>query len=321
MMTIKFLIAAAIAVVSASNAGAAFANTYPSRPITIQVAYPAGGSTDRQVRLLASLVSKTLGQPIVVENKPGAGGTLAASNLAASGKPDGYTLAQAPVTVFRLPQMHKTNWDPLRDFTYVTGLSGYVLGIAVRADSEFKSWDDVVRYTRANPSKITYCSVGIGSTQHLGMSELQRQTGLQMNHIPYKGGAETARAILAGEVMLAADAISTLTALGDKVRILMVWESERYPGLPDVPTARELGMDVVFQSPYGLVGPKGMPAEVVNKLNDAFQKALQDPQHIELLKTIKQTVWQRSPAEYSSYAKQAFEQERKLLEIAGLLAK
>lgn len=317
----KFFVMAWMAVSALVVVSPSHAEAFPTRPITIQVAYPAGGSTDRQIRVLAELVSKQLGQPVIVENKPGAGGTIAASSLAATGKPDGYTLAQAPVTLFRMPHMQKVNWDPLRDYTYVTGLSGYVLGIAVPSDSPFKTWNDVVRYARENPGKLSYCSVGIGSTQHLGMSDLERKTGLKLNHIPYKGGAETARAILAGEVMLSADAISTLTSLGDKVRILMVWEPQRYPGLPDVPTARELGIDIVYQSPYGLVGPKGMPREVVNKLHDAFQKALNDPKHIEVLKSIKQTVWQRSPEEYERYAKQAVEQERKLLENAGLLAR
>lgn len=317
----KMVVMMSVCVSGVAGHAQSYADAFPTRPITIQVAYPAGGTTDRQIRVLADLASKQLGQPIIVENKPGAGGTIAASSLAATGKPDGYTLAQAPVTLFRLPHMQKVNWDPLRDFTYVAGLSGYVLGIAVPADSRFKTWDDVVRYARANPGMLSYCSVGIGSTQHLGMSDLERKTGLKFNHIPYKGGAETARAILAGEVMLSADAVSTLTALGDKVRLLMVWEPQRYPGLPDVPTARELGIDIVYQSPYGLVGPKGIPPHIITKLHDAFQKALADPRHLEVLDAIKQTAWQRSPADYERYAKQAFEQERVLLENAGMLAK
>ena len=291
---------------------------FPSRAITVRVAYPPGGSTDRQIRLLADLVGKQLGQPVVVENVSGAGGTLAASGLLGRAAPDGYTLAQAPVTMFRLPHMQKTAWDPLRDFTYVTGISGYLLGFGVRADSPFKSWQDVADYARKNPGALSYASVGIGSTQHLGMTELERQTGLKFNHIPYKGGAETAKALLAGEVMVNADAISTLTALGDKVRILMLWEPQRSALLPDVPTARELGIDLVLQSPYGLVGPKGMPREVVQILSDAFSKALDDPRHVELLAAIKQTAWHRTPQEYAAYARQASEQERALLQSAGL---
>ncbi|KRB86978.1 tripartite tricarboxylate transporter substrate binding protein [Noviherbaspirillum sp. Root189] len=319
-MSIKaFILAVCASITACLNVTVAQAETFPSRPITIQVAYPAGGSTDREIRVLANLASKELGQPVIVENKSGAGGTLAASTLASTGKPDGYTLAHAPVTVWRMPHMQKVSWDPLRDFTYVTGLSGYLLGVAVRSDSEFKSWNDIVKYARANPGKVSYCSVGIGSTQHLGMAEIERQTGLKFNHIPYKGGSETARALLSGEVMISADAISTLTMLGDKARILMLWEPERYAGLADVPTARELGINLVSQSPYGLVGPKGMPPEVVQKLHRAFDKALNDPQHLEVLKSIHQTLWRKTPEEYAAYAKTAFEKERKSLEQAGLL--
>lgn len=305
---------AGLAVASAASA----APVFPARPITVQVAYSPGGSTDRQLRVLAELVSQQLGQPIIVENRPGAGGTMAAGTLAMKGPADGYTLAQAPVSVFRLPHLQQVNWDPLRDFTYVTGLSGYLLGVAVRSDSPFKTWQDVADYARAHPGEVSFASVGIGSTQHLGMTELQRQTGLQLNHIPYKGGAETARALLGGEVTINADAISTLTGLGDKARILMIWEPERSPALPNVPTARELGIDLVLQSPYGLVGPKGMPPDVVQKLHAAFSKALDDPRHLELLTTINQTAWHRNPEEYAAYARQAYKDERRLLENAGL---
>jgi len=292
-------------------------STFPDHPITIRVAYPAGGSTDREIRVLAQLVSKELGQPLIVENHSGASGTLAASGIIRMA-PDGYTLAHAPITIFRMPYMQQTSWDPLRDFTYVAGLSGYMLGIGVRADSNFKTWQDVADFAHKNPGVITYASVGVGSSQHLGMAELERQTGLKFNHIPYKGGAETAKALLAGEVVLNADAISTLTSLGDKARILMLWSPERSPALPGVPTARELGIDLVMESPYGLVGPKGMPNEIVQTLSKAFAKALNDPSHLELLNSIQQTVWHRTPEEYAAYAHKAFEEEHTLLKNVGL---
>jgi tripartite-type tricarboxylate transporter receptor subunit TctC len=299
------------------------ADNYPNRPIVLQVGFSAGGATDRQFRTLAHIASKHLGQTVVVENKPGAAGTLAASTLAMSGKTDGYTLAQAPVGVFRVPHMQSVNWNPLRDFTYVIGMSGYVLGVAVRADSPFKSWDDVARYARANPGKLSYASTGVGGTMHLAMTDIEKRTGLQFNHIPYKGAADSSRALLSGEVMLQTDAVSGFAemAAAGKTRILMVWEPQRHPDLPDVPTARELGLDIVYQSPFGLVGPAGMPPEVVEKLHDAFRKALQDPEHLKLLKQIYQTLWYQSPAQYAAYAKSAFEQERKLMEQAGLLTK
>lgn len=315
-----FLKAGALAL-SAIAAVASAADNFPVRPITLQVAFPPGGATDRQLRHLASVASKHLGQTIVVDNKPGAAGTVAASTLALSGKPDGYTLAQAPVGVFRVPHMQQVQWNPVRDFTYVMGLSGYVLGMAVRADSPFRSWEDVVRHARAKPGTVSYSSTGIGGTLHMAMADIESRTGLKFNHIPYKGAAEASLALLGGQVDLQVDALSGFagSAAAGKTRVLMVFEPERYAGLPNVPTARELGLDAVYQSPYGVVGPKGMAPEVVEKLHQAFKKALQDPEHLQLLKDIHQTVWYRSPADYAAYAKDAYVQEQVLLKQAGLL--
>lgn len=298
-------------------------NDFPTRPITLQVGFSAGGPTDRQFRLLAQLASKTLGQPVIVDSKPGVAGTLAASSLAMGGKADGYTIAQAPVGVFRIPHLQNVSWDPTRDFSYIIGLSGYVLGIAVRSDSEFKSWGDVIRYAKANPGKLSYASTGVGGTLHLAMEDIAIRTGVKFNHIPYKGAADSARALLAGEVMLQADAVSGFTPLAEagKARVLMVWEPQRYAGMPTVPTARELGIDIVYQSPYGLVGPKGMAPETVTRLHDAFKKALDDPEHLKLLGQINQSLWYQSPQAYAAYAREAMVQERKLLDHVGLLPK
>lgn len=303
--------------------GAAQAQTFPSRPITLQVAFSPGGATDREFRLLAILAARQLGQNVIVDNKPGVAGTLAASSLALTGKPDGYTLAQAPVGVFRIPHMQSVQWDPLRDFTYVIGLSGYVLGVAVRADSPLKTWADVVRQAREQPGSVSYASTGIGGTLHLAMTDIETRTGLRFNHVPYKGSAEATRALLGGDVMLQVDAVSGFASLASegKTRVLMVFEPQRYAQLPDVQTARELGIDIAYQSPFGIVGPKGLPADVVAKLHDAFRKAAQDPEHLRLLTQIHQTLWLQSPDEYASYAKRAFEQERKLMVQAGLLPK
>lgn len=323
-MNIQRFLGCALALVGMSIATASAQTIdFPTRPITLQVGFSAGGPTDRQFRLLAQLASKTLGQPIVVDSKPGAAGTLASSSLALGGKPDGYTIAQAPVGVFRIPHLQNVSWDPTRDFSYIIGLSGYVMGIAVRADSEFKSWADVVRYAKANPGKLTYASTGVGGTLHLAMEDIALRTGVKFNHIPYKGAADSSRALLAGEVMLQADAVSGFTPLADagKARILMVWEPQRYAGLPNVPTARELGIDIVYQSPYGLVGPKGMAPEVVSRLHDAFKKALDDPEHLKLLGQINQTMWYQSTQAYTAYARDAMVQEKKLLDHAGLLPK
>lgn len=317
----RFLLAVLMA--ATAYAGAAKAQSFPTHPVTLQVAFTAGGPTDRHLRVLASLAAKHLGQPIVVENRPGAGGALAASSLALSGKANGYTIAQAPMSVFRMPYMEKMNWDPIRDFTWIIGLSGYTFGIAVRADSEFKTWADVVRYGRANPERLTYGTPGVGTSTHLLMEDLAQRAGIKVTHVPYKGGAEAERALLAGEVMLNANAISAYIGQieAGKFRVLMLWDAERNAFLPQVPTARELGYDIVYLSPYGLVGPKGMPADVVRTLHDAFKKAMDDPEHAKVLQSIRQTAWYRSPEDYAKFAREAYQSERVLVERAGLLAK
>src|SRR5712691_13065654 len=129
----------------------AFAQGFPNRPITLIVPWPAGGSTDTHLRKLAELASKQLGQPIIVENRPGAGGMLGPAGMARSAAPDGYTLSQLTVSAFRQPHMQKVDWDPLRDFTYIIGVSGYTFGMVVKSDSEFKTFNDLVAYAKANP--------------------------------------------------------------------------------------------------------------------------------------------------------------------------
>jgi len=149
--------------------GAARAQTYPNKPITLIVPWPAGGSTDRHHRLLAELAGKHLGQTIVVENKPGGGGTTGPGTMALTARPDGYTIAQYPMGMLRVPHMQKVPWDPLKDFTFIIGVSGYTFGLTVRADSPYKTFNEYVDAARKSPGKIDYGSTGIGTSPHLLM--------------------------------------------------------------------------------------------------------------------------------------------------------
>ena len=140
----------------------ALAQTYPSKPVTMVVPWPAGGSTDIVMRAISEAASKHLGQPIVIDNKPGASGTLGPAVMAANAKPDGYTLAQMPITVMRLPLMQKQAWDALKDFTYIVHLTGYTFGVTTKGDGQFKTWAEVVAYAKANPGKVSYATPGAG---------------------------------------------------------------------------------------------------------------------------------------------------------------
>ena len=153
--------------------GTAIAQEYPTKPITLIVPWPPGGPTDVTMRAIAEAASRHLGQPIMIENKAGGAGTIGPGTMAATAKPDGYTLAQMPITVYRLPMMQKTSWKA-DDFTYIIHLTGYVFAMFTAADSPFKKWEDVVEYARKNPEKVTYATPGAGSSLHLGTEKIGR---------------------------------------------------------------------------------------------------------------------------------------------------
>ncbi len=150
----------AVAAVGMLISAAAGAQEYPTKPITLIVPWPAGGSTDLTMRAIAESASKVLGQPIAIDNKAGGGGTVGPATMAAAAKPDGYTIAQLPITVFRLPLMQEVSWDPSKDFSYIIHLTGYTFGVTTNAESQFKTWKDVVDFAKQNPGKVTYATPG-----------------------------------------------------------------------------------------------------------------------------------------------------------------
>ena len=299
-------------------AGTALAQeTYPNRPITLIVPWPAGGSTDTHLRKLGELASKHLGQPIIIENKPGFGGMLGPAGMASSAKPDGYTLSQLTISAFRLPHMQKVDWDPLRDFTYIIGVSGYTFGVVVKSDSPFKSFQDLMAYAKANPGKMSYGSTGTGTSPHLLMEEVAHKAGVQFLHVPFKGNADSTQALLGGHVMAQSDA----TGWGKFVdagtfRLLATFGDERTRW--GAPTVKELGYDVVSYSPYGIVGPRGMDPKVVKILHDAFRKAIDDPENRKVLQQLDQVYWYRSTDDYAKWARETWTQEKATIERLGL---
>ena len=155
-----------LAVAATLCAASVFAQDFPSRPVTLIVPWPAGGSTDISMRAIAESASKILGQPITIDNKAGGGGTVGPATMAAASKPDGYTIAQIPITVFRLPLMQEAPWDPAKDFTYIVHLTGYTFGVTTSAESQFKTWKDVVDFAKANPGKVDRKSTRLNSSHH-----------------------------------------------------------------------------------------------------------------------------------------------------------
>ena len=184
--------------------------------------------------------------------------------MAAVAKPDGYTIAQLPITVFRLPLMQEVSWDPAKDFSYIIHLTGYTFGVTTNAESQFKTWKDVVDFAKENPGKVTYATPGTGTSLHVGMEQIAGMAGIKLTQVPFKGGAETNAAVLGQHTMLQADSTGWRPLVdAGKLRLLMVWTSVRSPNFPDVPTLKELGYPMVYDSPFGIGGPKGMDPKIV----------------------------------------------------------
>jgi tripartite-type tricarboxylate transporter receptor subunit TctC len=297
------------------------AQDFPSRPITLICPWPAGGSTDTQLRRFAEIASRHLGQTVVVENRPGGGGMLGPGNMAQTARPDGYTVSQLPMGAFRIPHMQKVAWDPVRDFTYVIGLTGYTFGMVVRADSPFRSLRDVLDYAKVNPGKFSYASTGAGTSPHLLLEELAMKAGVDFLHVPYKGSMDATQALLGGHVMALSDASGWGRFVdAGQFRLLVTFGSRRTKRWPAVPTARDAGLDIVSTSPYGIVGPRGMDARSVKVLHDGFRKALEDPQHLKVLEQLDQEPWYLSSEDYTKYARDTLNRERELIQRLGLLA-
>jgi tripartite-type tricarboxylate transporter receptor subunit TctC len=299
----------------------ALAEGYPEKPVTLVVPWPAGGSSDIAMRTIAEAASKHLGQPIVVDNKPGASGTLGPAIMAANAKPDGYTIAQIPITVLRLPLMQKTTWDALKDFTYIAHLTGYTFGVTTKADN-LKSWQDVVDFAKANPGKVSYGTPGAGSSLHIGMEQIAAKAGIQLTHVPFKGGAETNAAVLGGHTTLQADSTGWKPLVdAGQLRLLNIWTAERSKNWPDTPTLKELGYPFVFDSPFGVAGLKGMDAGVVQKLHDAFKRAIEDKGVIEAMARYDMVPRYLDTAGYRKFIGEIIESEKAALEKIGLAKK
>jgi len=308
--------AAGLAAVAAAPAQADA--SYPDRPIKIIVPYQAGGSTDMVVRRLAELAAPKLGQPVIVDNRGGAGATLGASAIA-NAEPDGYTLAILPSPVFRMPHMIKTRYDPTKDFTYIAMLSGYTLGVAVRTDSPFKTWQDLIAYAKNNPGKLTYGTASLGSASNVMMEEIATRNGVQWTHVPYKGESSVLQDVLGGRVdaYAGSSTVAPMVKAGT-MRMLVVWGSARSPLYPGTPTLNEIDGTPVMNAPFGIAGPKGLPDTVVQKLQATFKEVVESKEFAGILSEYGQEPAYQDGKAYAEFALRSYEQERKIVEKLGL---
>lgn len=291
---------------------------FPSQSLKLMVAFTAGGPTDITMRVLADNASKILGQTVVVENRPGAGGSLPAQTLQTS-KPDGYTVGQTPLGIFRLPYTTKMTWDPVKDLSYIINITGYEFGVVVPVDSPLKTWGHFVAWAKTNPGKLSYGSTGTLTSPHLTMEDISLRTGMELSHIPYKGSADLMQALLGGHIMAAADSTGFAQHVqSGKLRVLCTWGDKRLSKFPDVPTLKELGIPIVQKSPYGLAGPKGMDPKLVKRLHDVFKEAMEMQNHKDILAKYDQELIYMNSADYLKFAQDTFKREKAIIEKLGL---
>jgi tripartite-type tricarboxylate transporter receptor subunit TctC len=310
-----FRLVASLFILAAVNALAA----WPEKPIKVYIGYAAGGSTDVVARLLAPRLGEKLGQPIVIENKPGGAGDLAAE-LMLQAPPDGYTLMMSTVALHAInPGLLKQKFDPINDFTALAMVCSYPMIMIGSPQTSFKTIAELKDLAGKTPT--FYSSSGVGSPGHLAGELLIKATGAHLTHVPYKGGSPSVLAIMSGEAQVN---FATLPAVvpqirGGKVRAIGLASAERNPAVPDVPTMEQLGLhDFEVGTWSALIAPKGVPQEVVRKINAAVNATLDDPQVRKILVDQGAEVKPMTPAQTADFVRAENVRWVKVVKDAGI---
>jgi tripartite-type tricarboxylate transporter receptor subunit TctC len=304
---------------SGSDGAAQGGARFPDRPVRLLLPGPAGGAADTQMRLLCDIASRHLGRPVVVENRPGAAGTLGALAMK-SARPDGHTLAAVTVTVFRQPLLSaRPAFDPRADFTWVIQLAGLVIGLVVRADAPWRSLREFLDHARANPGQVSYGIPGVNTTE-MPLEVIARAEGIEWLPVPFRSGPEGLQALLAGQIDAVADTGTWVPFVEEgQLRLLATFGTVRSRRFPEVATLREHGSDVATENAFGIVGPRGLEAGVTRTLHDAFRAALFDSAHLAALERYHMPVLYLGSEDYTREALRLYEQERIMLERLGRL--
>jgi tripartite-type tricarboxylate transporter receptor subunit TctC len=315
--------AAAIAIFALFGAAIAGAETggYPDHPIRVIVSVPAGGGVDTVTRIVAAKMSAALGQPLVVENKAGAGGSVAAEAVFKDA-PDGYTLlASQPAPITTNPLLIKSlNYDPtkLEPVAIMSHLPNVLL---VRPDFPAKNVQELIAYAKANPGKLNYASQGVGTTSHLTAELFSSITGVKLTHVPYKGTGPALNDIIASHVDLFFTELSTSLQLhkAGKARILAVTVKQRVPAIPDIPTLDESGVHGCESDTWNAItAPPKTPAAIIAKLNDAANKAMQAPDLMARYKALSASPGGGTPAEMAAFIKDETQRWSAVIRDAGI---
>ena len=300
-------------------AAPASAQTFPSRPVTIQISFPAGGATDVQMRSFAEAASRAFGQQVIIDNRPGGGGTLPAANMR-NARPDGYTLAQFALPAIRLPFMQRMSFNPRTDFTPIIHVTGYLFMVCVRTESPYRSWADLVADARRRPGEVKIGNTGANGTPHLTLIELAARENIEVVHVPFRGEGDAVPAVIGGHIDASGTGSGVLQLIADgRLRPLNVWSRNRSPKVPEVPTLTELGYQgMVVTSPYGIVGPLGMDVEIVRRLHDGFRIALNDPAHVATLARLDMPLEYLNSEDYGRFIQTTADYEEARVRRLGL---
>ena len=298
------------------------ADGYPSRPITMVVGFPAGGGADTVARIVSDKMAKLLGQPVIIDNKPGAGTTIASDQVARA-SPDGYTLLLGSANLYGSDKLlyKAVKYDGAISFVPISRWSSAPMLLAVNNDVSAKTVQALIAEARQNPGKLAYSSSGTGVVNHLAARSFEKAAGVTMLHVPYKGGAPSIQAVAAGEVQLTFGTPPSVLpmAQGQKLRVLAVTSGQRSPLFPDVPSIAEAGVkgyDYTFW--FGLFAPAGLPPEVTQKLFDASVAALNDPDvKARLEKSGNEAAPSKSLAEFRTWALAEGAKSKELTERSG----
>jgi tripartite-type tricarboxylate transporter receptor subunit TctC len=291
---------------------------FPARPVTLIAPVSPGAAIDVTSRSLAAATEPYLAQPIVVENMPGASATLGPARVAKLTSPDGYMLTVIPSTVFRLPFLRKTTFDPATDFTYIIGVARVAIGLVVKSDAPWATFQDFLADAKANPGKINYGTGGAGTTSHLVMAAIAKQLGIVWTHVPFKEGS-AGSALLGGFIQAVADpAYWAPLVRSGQLRLLVSFGPDKLSDWPAVPTLKESGIDLVGDLPYGIAGPKGMDPAIVKRLHDALKQGLAAQSFVATMAKFEEQPFYLDSAGYRDYAMGQIAQEKRLVDELGL---
>lgn len=307
-------LAASLAVASFCTFAQSDGASFPNRPIRLLVGYAPGGSQDLIARLVARDWSAKLGQPIVVENRPGAGATVATAAVARS-TADGYTLLLSETSQVSIaPHTHKKlSYDSLTDFTPI-GMVGSGPMVLITTSPSLRTLKDLERAAKAQPAKLNYASLGIGSVHHMVMEVLKANLGISITHVPYKGGAQSVPALLSGEVDVLFTSLATLGSVRDRVNILGVTSAQGFPLVPDVQPIP--GID--FSSDSGVMAPAGLPRDVAAKLTTTLREVVSSQSFAASLKSLNLWPNWMDPVDYSARVKSDIEKYARATKLAGI---